>query len=467
MTTLELNRVEATRNQLRISWSIGGYSFGTSYLYDSVDLDVLRESLGTEPFNRLMFHIALFEVNKGCNFRPDRIEVHDWDRFLTPGLVALWKLIFRNVWAQWRWENNEPFYEGPEFTSSVSARFDPIPIDAIDGYLAFCGGGKDSLVATELLDLLQFNYQSLAYSHSIYGPSEPQHTLIQQLLDRTKSGRVHRQWTYDDMVDVPVSQIQGVYRPESIIAAETPSSIFGAIPIAITHGINHLILAHERSANIGNVIWSVTGEDVNHQWGKSYEAERAINTYIASELVTNLEYFSILQQIYDPLIFSLLRNRLDAVPYTHSCNIRKPWCMNCPKCAYVWLNYKAWLPWDIVDPMFDHTNLLDLAENQIWFEQMLGLGEHTPFECIGQVHEAKLAFALCEARGLEGNAMNVFRERVRKEDWMAVASASLTVEQDGMGIPLEIATRMLPILQTAAAEALDYVSKVLSHMPVR
>ncbi len=32
---------------------------------------------------------------------------------------------------------------------------------------------------------------------------------------------------------------------------------------------------------------------------------------------------------------------------------------------------------------------------QGFFHDMVGLGEHTPFECIGQVEESRLALALC------------------------------------------------------------------------
>jgi hypothetical protein len=35
--------------------------------------------------------------------------------------------------------------------------------------------------------------------------------------------------------------------------------------------------------------------------------------------------------------------------------------------------------------------VFDLKENQQWFYQMLGFGENTPFECIGQIQEVQLA----------------------------------------------------------------------------
>ena len=45
--------------------------------------------------------------------------------------------------------------------------------------------------------------------------------------------------------------------------------------------------------------------------------------------------------------------------------------------------------------MFGGQNLLELPENQLSFRQLLGLEAHTPFECVGGVPEARLAFELC------------------------------------------------------------------------
>jgi hypothetical protein len=118
----------------------------------------------------------------------------------------------------------------------------------------------------------------------------------------------------------------------------------------------------------------------------AFETEILLNEYIRAELISNFSYFSLLQPIYDVLIFNLLRRDVQAVPHTHSCNIRKPWCRRCPKCAYVWLNYMAYLPVALVNAIFK-TNLFNLEENRESFRQMLGLAKHTPFECIGQIPE--------------------------------------------------------------------------------
>lgn len=47
---------------------------------------------------------------------------------------------------------------------------------------------------------------------------------------------------------------------------------------------------------------------------------------------------------------------------------------------------------ELVNKMFDNTNLLDLECNDIWFKRLLGLADHTPFECVGKFEEVRIMF---------------------------------------------------------------------------
>jgi UDP-N-acetyl-alpha-D-muramoyl-L-alanyl-L-glutamate epimerase len=272
--------------------------------------------------------------------------------------------------------------------------------------------------------------------------------------------RHHRLRVFDSLVKAPLQQIYPDVR--EVLGAETPCSLFAALPVLLQHGYRSMVLAHERSANTGNLIWLRTGEDINHQWGKSFEAERMLNDYIRCELVANASYYSVLQPVYDTLIFNLLRQdeHLVGAGATHSCNIAKPWCGRCAKCAYVWLNYMAYL-----DPAQVRRaipgNLFDAEDNQIWFLQMLGLGEHTPFECIGQVEEARLAFALCQRKGLTGRAMNLYRQHFPQLDFAPILQRFLSVDMTQSAIPSAVASRMHPLLENGASSARAYIGKLL------
>jgi hypothetical protein len=501
LRTLWLGQHTRSRHQISMVFGVDDLRFSTSYWFEDVDLLALEAQFGQAFMRRLYFHMVAFEANKLASLRPDRFDLGPYADLYTVEFEALWREVFTKVWAQWRYENDAPDYHGPSFaradalvspmvetstqalvgrrTTSQPSDGDAAELDAAKAQdvaevpdvgpegaaggpvdaplgptqiLSFCGGGKDSLVSMSLLEQGDLPYASLAYSSSIYGAAAKQHALIDGLLDQGQSQHRHRMWIYDDFIDAPVLRLHPELDVRSLTAAETPSSFFASLPIVLQHGYRYVALGHERSADIGNLIWDQTGEDVNHQWGKSLEAEGLLRDYIQTQLVRNVTYFSILKPIYDVLIFNLLRGRLDALAFTHSCNIEKPWCMRCPKCAYVWLNYMAYLPVDQVDAIFGR-NLLDVEENQLWFRQMLGLQDHTPFECIGQIDEARLAFELCRRKGLDGVAMRIFVEEVPSVDIASILDHYLVVDLDHAAIPPAIAEQVGRQMREAARGA--------------
>ena len=456
---IRIDEISHSRHQLAMRFSLDDLRFDVTYWYNDVDLKHLERKFGTAAMSKIYFHIMAFEVNKLSSLKPAAIDWGPYSHHCTEAFHTLWQTIIHKVWAQWRFENELPNYVGPTcVNSTASDSIAPLENELQDPeILCFCGGGKDSLVAMKLLENADLSYSSFAYSNSIYGASQPQHQLIERLLAHGKPARRHQLWVYDSFVDSPVLQLYPEYGVRTLAAAETPSSIFAALPIVLQHGYQYLALAHEHSANVGNLVWESTGEEINHQWGKSDEAERLLNDYLRLELISNCSYFSALQPVYDVLIFNLLRNHLEAVPATHSCNVRKPWCCRCPKCAYVWLNYMAYLPTELVNSIFD-VNLFDLEENQRWFYQMLGLGKHTPFECIGQIAEVQLAFELCKRKGLTGKAMDMYLREFSSIDLDPIIAKYLSVDQAQMRIPEAIAKKIIPQMHEAAKEAHEYIA---------
>ncbi|NOZ52427.1 MAG: hypothetical protein GXP08_04685 [Gammaproteobacteria bacterium] len=460
-----LEKLTRSRHQLSMTYGIDNLRFETAYWYKDVDLFALEALYGVEFMQKIYFHIIALEASKLVSLNPQQFELGEFSRFHTPAFEKLWRTIIHKVWGQWRYQHNSPDYHGPAFNSQ--AKFvQTQPVTILSGetqVLTFCGGGKDSLVGMKLLERADVPYATFSYSNSIYGQSEHQHTLIDGLVQKSASTCQHQLRVYDSFVDAPVLQLYPEI--EEIIAAETPTSLFAALPILLQHGYRYMVLAHERSANTGNLIWSETGEDINHQWGKSYEAERLLNQYIQSEFISNCAYFSILQPIYDTTIFNLLRKDQDLITETHSCNIKKPWCCQCPKCAYVWLNYMAYLDTEKVQQMFPD-NLFDTQANQLWFYQMLGLGEHTPFECIGEIGETRLAFELCRRKGITGKAMSMYQQYFPHLDIAPIFERYLTVDMSQAGIPSAIADRIQPQLEEALEDSRQYIRGFLGKSSI-
>jgi len=399
MGTLSLRAVSARGHQLNFLYEFDGLVFSTTHWYPDVPLDAVEARIGRTAFRRLLFHIAAFDLNKIASLRPDRVCFGDYRGFATPAFAALWRRIFVNVWAQWRYENgiSEPYVPALEVADAPAPA--PVVCPGSDGVLNLSGCGKDSLVANGILRRIGVPYRNLTYYASIYGPLRAQRALNAPVVRNTGAAGVHELWMFDDFLESPVLACRPDRGIGTLCAAETPASVFAALPVALHAGATAMALGHERSADTGQMVRHDTGEHVNHQWGKSLEAERAINAYIRAELVADFSYFSILKPIYDVVIFSLLQREGDHVPATSSCNVHKPWCGRCPKCAYVYLGYAAFLPPGLVRRTFPR-DILNDPDTLPVYRALAGLTDRLPFECVGQAGETRLMLHVCRARGL-------------------------------------------------------------------
>lgn len=460
---LRLDALTWSPHQLVMRSSLDALQFQIVYWYPDSDLLQLEHRFGRQFMERLFVHAALFEINKIASLRPQIVDLGPYAKYHTVALESLWVTVFQQVWAQWRFENNLP-HEPPPRWASQPRDAEPAAIQRdhrVPEVLLFCGGGKDSLVTMRLLERAAIPFASFAYSSSVYGPARAQHRLIDGLLDHGQPKRRHRQIVLDDFFDAPVLDLVGAQAGvRTLTAAETPSSIFAALPILLQHGYSHIVLGHEASANRGNLIWAATGEEVNHQWGKSQAAERLLRAYVQKELVSDLGLFSLLMPIFDVVIFELLRKDEASLCATHSCNVGKPWCRRCPKCAYVWLSYRAHLSREPVEAMFPE-DLLEVPDSQGFFADLLGLGAHTPFECVGQIEESRLALALCGARGLLGPSGQAWLARLPPLPLHGVLDRYTAVAGEAADLPAEFASPILSQMQAAATAARQRIFKWL------
>jgi hypothetical protein len=468
---LELTRIRWAGPQLAMEFELGPHPFHTSIWYGDVDLDALAQRIGHDAMDCLAFHIAAFEINKLASLRPLEISFGPWARFVTPRFAALFTEVLVHVWAQWRYEHDLPEWRGPALVDApTGACVRAQHASAAGGgtrqaeALLFFGGGKDSVVAASLFERIGASWSSHSYAHSAYGPPDGQFALIDTVLGELAPTRRHRQWVADTAFGAPLVALLPARGAKTFTAAETPSSIFEALPTALFHGYSHIVLAHEHSANRGNLIWAKTGEDVNHQWGKSWAAERLLATYIREEIVENFGWFSVLQPLSDVLIFELLRGAGDARLRAHSCNVEKPWCHRCAKCAYVALGYAAHLADGDYERVFEE-DVVDLPENEHLFRELMGLTEHTPFECVGGVDETRLALALCAARGRACRAVRIYEREVAARSPLDVDAvlARHAIVHEPHAIPSDLAAKIVPIMRDAAESARVRIRALLAR----
>lgn len=231
---------------------------------------------------------------------------------------------------------------------------------------------------------------------------------------------------------------------EKTLQVGTPEMIFYALPIVFMENYTDIAMGWERSAEFAQA-YNESGRGVNHQFLKSKVAEDRYRSFIHKFLFSELNLCSVLRPLYDYKIYELLPRYADILPHIHSCNIAKPWCNNCPKCAYVFVNLCARFPLDDVVAVFGE-NLLEKTSLEKQWRMLLGLESHNAFECVGSVIETRMAFNHCLQKGYAGYAMDLFKSSCSDAvapDWLTkVESDYLDVDPSDHGIPAPVFERL-------------------------
>ncbi len=199
-------------------------------------------------------------------------------------------------------------------------------------------------------------------------------------------------------------------------------SVLSAL-LAVLYDFDAVAMSNERSANIGNVEFK--GLMVNHQWSKSVEFERMFRKHLTDAIQTNTEYFSAVRPYSELKIAQMFSLHPEYFERVTSCNANwkildedrteKRWCGTCPKCAFVFACMAAFLDKADLMTMFE-VNLFEDEKLVPLFEELLGIRNFKPFECVGTPEETKAAFILAHRCGeLEDTpVMKMFVSKVLK-----------------------------------------------------
>ena len=312
-----------------------------------------------------------------------------------------------------------PEVTGPE-AEAVPAGDDGWDADAEP--LVPVGGGKDSVVSIEALK--RHGFRPTLFSVNRFDP-------IDRCIDISglDSVRVTRR------IDRRLIEANAQGAHNGHVPVTAINSVIGLI-VADANGLGPVVLSNERSSNVGNVTW--LGRDVNHQWSKSISYESLLRDTLTHYGFNPDRYFSLLR----PLSESEIADRFaDSPQYFRdfiSCN--RPfaidagrrgatWCGHCPKCLFVYGLMAPRLGRSEVEAIFGHDLYADV-ENRPGFEDIVGLGAHKPFECVGEYYEAAESLvSVLDADEWRGVPL-VEEFRSRRDDVEKVA-ASHESEQEG------------------------------------
>jgi UDP-N-acetyl-alpha-D-muramoyl-L-alanyl-L-glutamate epimerase len=245
------------------------------------------------------------------------------------------------------------------------------------------GGGKDSLVALELLQQAGFDCTVSAVRPA---------ALITTVAQATACA-----W-------LPIQR----HIDSKLLHLNTQGALNGHVPItainaavllvaAILYDFEAVVFANEASAD-EPTRYLADGTPVNHQYSKSSAFEVLLQEWIKRYIASDLACFSLLR----PLSELAICQQFSRMPRYHqvfsSCNrqfhlegarSQHRWCGQCPKCLFVYLALAPFMSPKDLHAIFA-ADLLDDASLVAGFADLCGLGDK-PFECVGTKAEARAA----------------------------------------------------------------------------
>ncbi|MEK9156113.1 MAG: UDP-N-acetylmuramoyl-L-alanine--D-glutamate ligase [Patescibacteria group bacterium] len=311
---------------------------------------------------------------------------------LSPEQAEFWNTVYKRGFGEFLYQNEIDPASLPKFPSDKTHKNISYGLELNNKSLVGVGGGKDSIVVAELL-----KEQKKQFSTFVVETGRPT-KIIEDVADK---------------IDVPLLKICR-YLDEKIFQPHE-GSYNGHIPIsatfaflgllsAILYGYKYVIVANEHSSNFGNINYK--GLDINHQWSKSSEFEELVQSYTRNFITPSIVYFSALRPFYEIRIVEMFIRYKKYFPIFSSCNksflVSKDrpeglWCGECPKCAFIFLLFAAFLSKKELLAIFKK-NLFEDDKLLPLFGDILGFGKMKPFDCVGTFEEARAALYLSRKR---------------------------------------------------------------------
>lgn len=330
---------------------------------------------------------------------PKKIEIRSG--VLTKAQTQFWNAVYTKGLGEFFYKNDIDFQRLVRFPAdkNICPTPSPSPSPAERGkhkVLLPIGGGKDSIVTLEKLrargaDVTLFRMGS--------------HPLIEKIAT---------------LANLPLLSVER-HLSSSLFDLNEQGALNGHIPItaylssltiviSILFDFEEVAMSDEKSANEGNIEFK--GEQINHQWSKSEEFERMFQEYVSVFIASDIRYASTLRNLTELEIAGEFCTYPQYFDCTTSCNknwriasVLNPspssnplWCNHCPKCAFVFALYAAYLPKKTVVKIFG-SNLFDDPSLLSLYKQLLGLEGFKPFECVGTAEEIREAFRMIKEQG--------------------------------------------------------------------
>lgn len=365
------------------------------------ELKLFKKSLNLKSINsatvqNLAFHIGLVELisywKPTCS---PKVIIHCGQ--LTEDQINWWKKLYYYGLGELFYTNGiktsiNDFMEiaciesAPEFHDEAIT-----DSEKYHGYMVTIGGGKDSIVTLETLDV----------DHA------RDYCFIMNPKPTTRECAALAGFSDDHIIEL-YRQID----PE-LLALNQEGFINGHIPfsavlafvtyfVAYLSGLKYIVVSNESSANESNLVCSDDPElacaKVNHQYSKSFEFEQDFKAYAEKYFHLPIQYFSFLRPLNELQIAKIFARLEKYHPVFKSCNVGSKgpewvWCGHCSKCLFAFTILSPYLYPDQLIEIF-HKDLFADENLLPTFIELTGHGDNKPFDCVGTFAEVNFALSL-------------------------------------------------------------------------
>lgn len=343
---------------------------------------IVHENIMNNHLKNIVFHIGMVELisywKAAC---PPEIVIKPYA--LNFDQIKFWKKIYFNGLGEFFYLNSisTSIDEFVKISTSSDNVLEKCSLKTENYHIIPIGGGKDSTVSMELLSgtkntnlLLILNPRKACLETAHVGGYEDDKIL-----------KVYR--TIDPLL-IKLND-------EGYLNGHTPFSAllaFISLLAASVVGYKNIVLSNESSSNES----TVENSSVNHQYSKSIEFESDFREYYMKYITSDINYFSFLRPINETQIAKLFALNEAYFNVFKSCNVGSKndiWCGKCAKCLFIFIILSPFIPSETMIRIFG-SNLFEKKELICEFEQLIGLSETKPFECVGTIEEVNIS--LCE-----------------------------------------------------------------------
>ena len=254
--------------------------------------------------------------------------------------------------------------------------------DKTEGYIVPIGGGKDSIVTLETLEINKKNDYCL-----IINP-KPTTLKCAEIAGFDNNHIIEIYRTIDkSLIELNEKGFINGHTPFSAMLA------FVSYFVAYLLSKKYIALSNESSANETNVV----GKKINHQYSKSFEFECDFERYSEKYLKAPVKYFSFLRPLNELQIAKIFSKYEQYHNTFKSCNVGSKveqwiWCCNCAKCLFAYIILSPYLYKEKLISIFG-TDMFENEQLLTTFLELTGNRKTKPFDCVGTFEEVNFAIS--------------------------------------------------------------------------